>query len=64
MSSGPVALFGFKRFIKVSTSFAVQEMTVRVFKVLALKGWELGVTVIYVIFCYQMMYTSFLALEK
>ena len=38
MSSGPVALFGFKRFIKVSTSFAVQEMSVRLFKVLASKG--------------------------
>ena len=38
MSSGPVALFGFKRFIKVSTSLAVQEMSVRLFKVLASKG--------------------------
>ena len=38
MSSGPVALLGFKRFIKVSTSFAVQEMSVRLFKVLASKG--------------------------
>ena len=35
MSSGPVALLGFKRFIKVSTSFAEQEMSVRLFKVLA-----------------------------
>ena len=38
MSSGPVAFLGFKRLIKVSTSFAVQEMSVRLFKVLASKG--------------------------
>ena len=38
MPSGPVALFGFKRCIKISTSFAVQEMSVRLFKVLASNG--------------------------
>ena len=37
MPSGPFALFGFIRFIKVSTSLAVQEMSVRLFKILASK---------------------------